>query len=139
MLLDSLLDDVAVTVPSAATEVEVDSEAEAVVEASAETLVDVVVVAVVALASAAGVSWAMEISGATPRAATKPAAAMMRTEAFMVITFSVGEELLGLMEFCIILYKILNAEASRRGGVAFDKRENSVRLGRKFVASEVYL
>jgi hypothetical protein len=81
VLLDSLLEDVAVTVPSAATEVEVDSEAEAVVEASAETLVEVV--AVVALASAAGVSWAMEISGATPRAATKPAAAMMRTEAFM--------------------------------------------------------
>ena len=69
--------------PSAATEVEVDSEAEAVVEASAEVLVDVVAVAVVALASAAGVSWAIEINGATPRAATKPAAAMMRTEAFM--------------------------------------------------------
>ena len=73
-----------VAVPSAATEVEVDSDADAVVEASAEVLVELVAVVV----SAAGVSWATEISGATPRAATKAAAAMMRTEDFMCIAFS---------------------------------------------------
>lgn len=82
--LDSVLEDVAVVVPSAATEVEVDSDADAVVDASAEVLVELVAVVV----SAAGVSWATEISGAAPRAATKAAAAMMRTEDFMCIAFS---------------------------------------------------
>ena len=79
-----------VTVPSAATEVEVDSEAVAVVAAST--------------GGAAGVSWAVEISGAVPRAATKAAAAMMRMEDFMCIAFS---SLGGLLEFTGELYNVI--------------------------------
>lgn len=86
VVLDSLLDDSVVVVPSAAVEVEADSEVVVAVVASAEVEVDSEAVAVV-VASAAGVSWATEISGATPRAATKAAAAMIRTEDFMCIAF----------------------------------------------------
>jgi hypothetical protein len=90
VVLDSLLDDsvVVVAVPSAATEVEADSEVVVVAAAAASTEVEVDSEAVaVVVASAAGVSWATEISGATPRAATKAAAAMIRTEDFICIAF----------------------------------------------------
>jgi hypothetical protein len=114
--LDSLLDDsvVAVTVPSAATEVEVASVVVAVVEASAEVLVEVVAVVVASTGGAAGVSWATEISGATPRAVTKAAAAIMRMEDFMCIAFSSWGGITGADAELYNIIQNRNADALRQ-------------------------